>query len=146
MTSTGMLRSAQLYIHSARLGPCHGRWMQPWLRVPSVYCEPGPSVESCCQFASWKASPLPVKNTANWTSVSGYQFGDPCGQGECIFHGWFLRSTFMGPKSVPSFVSPRGPVVTSVDCTCCPFWYAHICCAFQYTMTCLRARFELSSW
>src|SRR5436190_22588730 len=72
-TSTGVPTPAQAYTQPARA--C-GTWMQPWLRVPSENCDPGPSVESGCQFASWMASPVTVKNVAYCTTVAGYQNGD----------------------------------------------------------------------
>ena len=45
--------------------------MQPWLRVPELYCEPGPSCESDSQYASWIDSPVFVKKVAHYTTVSG---------------------------------------------------------------------------
>src|SRR6266567_9617455 len=96
--STGVPSSAQPYIHWAWLSVM---WAQPWLRVQDWYWEPGPSVESACQAASWKASPLVVKKAVHWTVVSGYQYVEPWGQGECILNGCSRLTIFMGPKSVP---------------------------------------------
>src|SRR5215472_12386521 len=100
---TGMPTNDQLYIHSASL---KGRWMQPWLRVDRLYWEPGPSRESGSQAASWIDSPVLVKNVAYWTTVSGYQYCEPLGHGECMVQGWDRHSTFMGPKSVPKSPVP----------------------------------------
>src|SRR5258708_35008761 len=119
---TGMPTSAQLYIHVA--SP-KGTWMQPWLRVDRLYCEPGPSTESDSQAASWIDSPVLVKNVAYWTTVSGYQYWDPLGHGDCIFHGWSLCNTFIGPKSVPKSPTPQMPVVTGVSITVLPPSIAH---------------------
>src|SRR6266567_1134890 len=109
-----MPTAAQSYIHCARAA---GRWMQPWLCRPCVNCEPGPRVESGCQAASWNASPVLVKNVVHWTTVSGYQCGEPLGQGDWNFQGWSLCRTFIGPKSVPKSPTPLIPVVTALSMT-----------------------------
>src|SRR5262249_25335688 len=120
------------YIHCALTA---GRWMQPWLWRPCVYCEPGPSVESGCQSASWNASPVTVKNVVHWTTVSGYQCGEPFGHGDWNFHGCSLWSTFMGPKSVPKSLSPRMPVVTALSMTTLAPSKAQTCWSWNDTIT-----------
>src|SRR5436190_8570385 len=89
---------AQSYIHCAFAS---GMWTQPWLRYAGLFCEPGPRAESSSQDASWIDSPVLVKNVAHCTMVSGYQYGEPFGHGDCILCGWSFHSTFIGPKSVP---------------------------------------------
>src|SRR5262249_27344849 len=104
----------QLNMHSA---VPNGTWMQPWLRVDRLYCEPGPRRESGSQAASWIDSPVFVKNVVHWTTVSGYQYGEPFGHGDFIVHGCERHSTFIGPKSVPKSPLPQMPVVTAVSLT-----------------------------
>src|SRR5258708_20082920 len=127
-----MPTAAHPYIHCAC---ATGRWMHPWLCRPWVNCEPGPSVESGCQVASWNASPVLVKNVVHCTTVSGYQWGEPLGQGDWNFHGWSLWSTFMGPNSVPKSPAPLMPLVTALSMTTLAPSYAQACWAVKETMT-----------
>src|SRR5215469_15311627 len=142
-TITGIPMAAQLYIHSALSA---GRWMQPWLWRPCVYCEPGPSVESGCQLASWNASPVLVKNAVHCTTVSGYQCGEPLGQGDWNFQGWSLWRIFIGPKSVPKSLMPRMPVVTALSMTSFGPSNAHTCWSLNDTMTDFAGRPVCSAW
>src|SRR5215471_615620 len=119
--------------------------MQPWLRVERSYCDPGPSWESASQSASWIASPVFVKNVVHCTTVSGYQYGEPFGQGDCIFHGCDLRSTFIGPKSVPIGPLPQMPVVTSVSLIIWPFSNDQRCWSWNETMTAFAGRPAISA-
>src|SRR6266516_4138570 len=119
-----MPTSAQLNIHCA--SP-YGTWMQPWLRVDRLNCDPGPSCESGSQAASWMDSPVFVKNVVHWTTVSGYQYCEPFGHGECIVQGCDFHSTRSGPKSVPKSPWPQMPVVTAVSITTLEPSNAHRC-------------------
>ena len=47
-------------------------------------------------------SPVAVNQTTICTVVSGYQLGEPLGQGECIFHGESFFSTFADRRSFHS--------------------------------------------
>src|SRR5215472_14583503 len=144
-----MPTAAQLYIHWAL---STGRWMQPWLCRPCVYCEPGPRSESGSHVASWNASPVLVMNFVHCTTVSGYQCGEPFGQGDWNFQGWSLWRIFIGPKSVPKSPMPRMPVVTALSMTSCEPSKAHTCCAVNDTMTdfagrpCARSTWTLEAY
>src|SRR5262249_58437615 len=95
-------------------------------------CRDGGLQQEGCQSASCRPCPVSVSQSTIRTSVSGYQYGDSFGQGECIFHGDDFRRTFMGRRSVARVGGL--PVVTTVSCTTFPFSYAHRCCTLWEMM------------